>query len=414
MADGDAKVRAQYEAYPYPDREPGDEAHRLITGSPSHLLEIEHFVLAGGRSDNLRALVAGGGTGDGAIMLAQQLADRGSGSVTYLDMSTASLAIAKSRAEVRGLANISFYHGSLLDLPNMDWEPFDYIDCCGVLHHLAAPGEGLAALTSVLVEQGGLGLMLYGELGRTGVYPAQRAIARLVASDPADESLDLARRLVAAMPAGNWLKRNEHLSDHLAGDDAGFHDLLLHSRDRAYLVDEIAKLMASAGLRITGFLPPGAYDPGQYLDDPELRARAADLPLLERWALAEELSGAMKTHVFYAVRQGNETGGVATGFAPSMVPVLREMTPERLAASLEKSPGLSAKLGGQERQFELPEGAAAIVALIDGRRSLRQIHGRLRAGGAKLSWPDFEAKFVVIFDVLHALTLLLFAGGKAA
>ena len=216
------------------------------------------------------------------------------------------------------------------------------------------------------------------------------------------------------MPAGNWLKRNEHLSDHLAGDDAGFHDLLLHSRDRAYLVDEIAKLMASAGLRITGFLPPGAYDPGQYLDDPELRARAADLPLLERWALAEELSGAMKTHVFYAVRQGNETGGVATGFAPSMVPVLREMTPERLAASLEKSPGLSAKLGGQERQFELPEGAAAIVALIDGRRSLRQIHGRLRAGGAKLSWPDFEAKFAAIFDVLHALTLLLFAGGKAA
>ncbi len=414
MADGDAKVRAQYEAYPYPDREPGDEAHRLITGSPSHLLEIEHFVLAGGRSDNLRALVAGGGTGDGAIMLAQQLADRGSGSVTYLDMSTASLAIAKSRAEVRGLANIAFYRGSLLDLPNMDWEPFDYIDCCGVLHHLAAPGEGLAALTSVLVEQGGLGLMLYGELGRTGVYPAQRAIARLVASDPADESLDLARRLVAAMPAGNWLKRNEHLSDHLAGDDAGFHDLLLHSRDRAYLVDEIAKLMASEGLRITGFLPPAAYDPGQYLDDPELRARAADLPLFERWALAEELSGAMKTHVFYAVRQGNETGGVATGFAPSMVPVLREMTPERLAASLEKSPRLSAKLGGQERQFELPEGAAAIVALIDGRRSLRQIHGRLRAGGAKLSWPDFEAKFAAIFDVLHGLTLLLFAGGKAA
>ncbi|MBT3495074.1 MAG: class I SAM-dependent methyltransferase, partial [Rhodospirillaceae bacterium] len=70
MADGDAKVQAQYEAYPYPAREPGDEAHRLITGSPSHILEIEHFVFAGGRAGDLRALVAGGGTGDGAIMLA--------------------------------------------------------------------------------------------------------------------------------------------------------------------------------------------------------------------------------------------------------------------------------------------------------------------------------------------------------
>ncbi len=419
MGDGDAKVRAQYEAYPYPARDPGDEAHRLITGSPSHLLEIEHFVLAGGRAQdlpkgNLRALVAGGGTGDGAVMLAQQLADRGGGSVTYLDMSTASLEIAKGRAEARGLGNISFHQGSLLELPNMGWQPFDYIDCCGVLHHLAAPDEGLAALTSVLAEQGGLGLMLYGELGRTGVYPAQRAIARLAGDDPVDESLDLARRLVADMPAGNWLKRNEHLSDHLAGDDAGFHDLLLHSRDRAYLVGEIAELVAGADLRITGFLPPGAYDPCSYLEDAELRARAAALPAVERWALAEELSGAMKTHVFYAVRQGNETGGAAGNIAPSMVPALREMAAERLAASLEKSPRLSAELGGVERQFELPEGAADIVALIDGRRSLRQIHGRLRAGGTKMSWLDFEAKFAVIFEILHGLNLLLFAGGKAA
>ena len=72
---GDKAVRAQYEAYPYPARDPADEAHRLITGSPSHILEIEHFVLRGGRAGDLRALVAGGGTGDGAIMLAQQLAD---------------------------------------------------------------------------------------------------------------------------------------------------------------------------------------------------------------------------------------------------------------------------------------------------------------------------------------------------
>jgi hypothetical protein len=96
-----------------------------------------------------------------------------------------------------------------------------------------------------------------------------------------------------------------------------------------------------------------------------------------------------------------------------MVPVLREMSAERLAASLEKSPRLSAELGGVARQFELPEGAAAIVALIDGRRSLRQIHGRLRAGGTKLAWPEFEVKFAAIFAVLHALNLLLFAGGKA-
>ncbi len=418
MADGDASVRRQYEAYPYPARDPTDEAHRLIIGSPSHLLEIEHFVLAGGRAQDLpdgglRALVAGGGTGDGAIMLAQQLQDRGAGGVTYLDMSTASLEIAEARAVARGLNNISFHHGSLLDLPKMAWQPFDYIDCCGVLHHLAAPEEGLAALLSVLTDGGGLGLMLYGELGRTGVYPAQRAIARLVGNGAAEERLDLARRLVEAMPEGNWLKRNGYLSDHLAGDAAGFYDLLLHSRDRAYLIDEIAALIDAADLRITGFLPAGEYDPCQYLDDPELRARAAALPQVQRWALAEELSGAMKTHVFYAVRRGNQQGGAAGGFDPAMVPALREMPAQRLAASLERAPILRAELGGVERRFELPAGAAAIVALIDGKRSLRQIHGRLRAGGAKMSWPDFEAEFSRIFDILHPLNLLLFAGRKA-
>jgi len=43
-------VQAQYEAFPYPARAPGDEARRLIEGSPSHPVEIDHF-LFGGRRD---------------------------------------------------------------------------------------------------------------------------------------------------------------------------------------------------------------------------------------------------------------------------------------------------------------------------------------------------------------------------
>jgi hypothetical protein len=67
------ELRAQYEAYPYPARDPADEAKRLITGSPSHIVEIDHYVFGGRRdwSKPFRALIAGGGTGDGAIMLAR-------------------------------------------------------------------------------------------------------------------------------------------------------------------------------------------------------------------------------------------------------------------------------------------------------------------------------------------------------
>ena len=35
-------VQEQYEDFPYPERNPSDERKRLITGSPSHPLEIDH------------------------------------------------------------------------------------------------------------------------------------------------------------------------------------------------------------------------------------------------------------------------------------------------------------------------------------------------------------------------------------
>jgi hypothetical protein len=72
-------VEAQYEAYPYPERDPADEAKRLIVGSPSHPVELDHYLFAGRRdwTKPFRALVAGGGTGDALIQLAQVLASAG-------------------------------------------------------------------------------------------------------------------------------------------------------------------------------------------------------------------------------------------------------------------------------------------------------------------------------------------------
>ncbi|MGR3783009.1 MAG: class I SAM-dependent methyltransferase, partial [Albimonas sp.] len=72
-------VKRQYESYPYPARDPADEARRLVEGSPSDPIEIDHFLFRGRRdwSRPFRALVAGGGTGDGLVMLAQKLADAG-------------------------------------------------------------------------------------------------------------------------------------------------------------------------------------------------------------------------------------------------------------------------------------------------------------------------------------------------
>ena len=41
------RVRDQYESHPYPARDPADEKKRLITGSPSDVREIDHYLFAG-------------------------------------------------------------------------------------------------------------------------------------------------------------------------------------------------------------------------------------------------------------------------------------------------------------------------------------------------------------------------------
>jgi SAM-dependent methyltransferase len=128
--------------------------------------------------------------------------------VVYLDISEAAREIAEARAAARGLANLRFVTGSLEDLPGLGLGPFDYIDCCGVLHHLAEPAAGLRALVAVLAEGGGLGLMVYGALGRTGVYPLQEALRDLGAGLALDERVGLARRLLDDLPATNWFRRN--------------------------------------------------------------------------------------------------------------------------------------------------------------------------------------------------------------
>jgi SAM-dependent methyltransferase len=396
-------VRAQYEAYPYPAREPKDERRRLITGSPSHPLEIDHYLFAGRRdwAQPFRALVAGGGTGDGTIMLAQGLADRNCpAEILYLDLSTASRRIAEARAADRGLTNIRFETGSLLEAPSFG--QFDYIDCCGVLHHLADPAAGFNALAAALAPHGGLGLMLYGELGRTGVYPMQAALRALGAGLPDAERVALAKRLLKDLPASNWLRHNPHLADHL-NNDAGLYDLLLHAQDRAYRVPEIYALLAGAGLRLVTFIEPMRYAPETWLTDPALKRRAAALDGPARAALAEELQGSLKQHAFYAVHAANEADTVAP-LSPSAVPVFREMDGKALARGMTTAARISTEFGGVKPSFALPPLAAAVLERIDGEADLTAIHASLPGTP---SFESFFAQFAELYRILNGINRVL-------
>ncbi len=399
----DKAVKRQYEDYPYPPRNPEDEAHRLIEGSPSHLDEVNHYLFGGRRdfSKPFRALVAGGGTGDGTIMLAQHLADRGTaGSVTYIDLSTASREVAQSRAAARGLSNIEFLTGSLLDLPDMDLGLFDYIDCCGVLHHLEDPSEGLKALTACLAEDGGMGLMLYATLGRTGVYPVQDALKVLTKGMSTAAQVKAAKALLKDLPATNWLRKNDSVGDHQLGEDAALYDLLLHPRDRSYLVEEIVALLEQEGLVPVTFIEPARYNPDLLLKDQALLKTARDLGLTTRWALAERLSGNIKTHSFYVKNAAHAETCVAK-FEPPMIPILKTRNASELALALDRQKTLTVTFDGGSLSLPVPEKAGGFVRLIDGKRNLSDIQSEM-----SLNWAKFRAQCGPVYKLLNELNLI--------
>jgi SAM-dependent methyltransferase len=402
-------VRAQYEALPYPPRDPRDEAIRLITGTPSHILEVNHYLFAGRLNFNrpFRALVAGGGTGDACIMLAQQIADRRCpGEVVYLDLSSASREICEGRAKARGLRNVQFLTGSLLDLPNANIGSFDYIDCTGVLHHLPDPSAGMRALASVLNPEGGIGVMLYGTYGRTGVYPLQEMLRTLAPPSMATEDrIAMAKRLIRFLPTTNLFRRNPYLNDHVTGGDAGLFDLLLHSIDRAFSVPEIGAMAGDAGLRVVAFLEPLRYEPATYMSDPVIARQTSSLPLLERAAFAECLAGNLRTHIFYATRAGFDT--VARPEDTQAIPVLREMDAQKLAAGLQPGTPMLANLDGFPWRAQLPPLSARIIGQIDGRRSVAEIYTSMGVQGALPQWEDFYAQFEDLYVKLNGVNHLL-------
>ncbi|QDL92766.1 methyltransferase [Paroceanicella profunda] len=375
-------VSEQYETFPYPERNPKDETRRLVTGSPSAPREIDHFLFGGARDwrQPFRVLAAGGGTGDGTIQIAQLLADAGCpAEITWLDPSRAARDIAEQRAALRGL-DIRFVTGPLEEAPALG--QFDYIDCCGVLHHLDRPQEGFDALARALAPEGGMGLMVYAPYGRTGVYALQSAFGRLLGGDAPSAKPALARRVLEALPEANWFRHNRFVSDHRVSD-AGLYDLLLHARDVPFSVSDLGAALETAGLGLVSMLEPARYDPLRYLpDDPALASRVAALAPLERMALAEELAGDIRLHVAY-VTHAARAGSVLAKVTPAAVPRLVGLPARALAETVARRGAITIDYAGVKHVVRLPGAAARLIALVDG-RPLSEI-----ARAAGLDWFAF-------------------------
>ena len=421
-------VRAQYEALPYPARNPDDEKRRLLRTWLDDLPMINHYCFAGRQTfaHGFRALVAGGGTGDATIFLAEQLRQTDA-RIVHLDFSTASMAIAKQRAALRGLNNIEWIHASLLSLPTLDLAPFDYINCVGVLHHLDDPDAGLNALRAVLKPSGALGLMVYAEVGRTGVYQMQDLLRLTRQSDVEDTTSEQiaadiadAHQVLAALPDSNWFKRGEDLyQDHRMGD-AGLYDLLLHSRDRAFTVGQLFDWLVDAqGLNLeftSTYQGRAAYLP--YLvggpNVPPVLARLAGLPKRRQYEIGELLSGKITTHDFFATHSAKTRAPYGrTDFVPLFYH--EPITGPELSRIFRQSHGRPFMLDHSHTGIKLMVSPGKYVSRIlfhiDGQKSFGEIFDLVRADDTlKGPTPNDEelfADFAPMYEFFNSIERIL-------
>jgi ubiquinone/menaquinone biosynthesis C-methylase UbiE len=417
------EVRAQYEELPYPPRNPEDEKTRLATTWLDDLGMINHYCFAGRQSfrERFRVLVAGGGTGDATIFLAEQLRDTDA-DIVHVDLSSASIALCQQRAQVRGLDNITWINDSLLRIPELGLGQFDYINCVGVLHHLANPDAGLRALLAVLKQTGALGLMVYGTYGRTGIYQMQ-SLLRLINQHAPETSQRLAnaKSVLGALPPSNWFKRGEPLyHDHKLFGDAGIYDMLLHSTDRSYTVGELYEWIHDRHCLQIAFTDVGrgraVYSPAMLVGPqrPAFLESVAALPLRQQHEIAELLGGSLDMHCFYAARSP-DTGAVYGD--PEQVPYFfhEPLTGPDLARLIEQNKAPTLLLNhshtGIAMHIDPGQFSQYIAKHIDGQRSFAEIFALVRAEPRFQKAPPGDAQlfedFRPLYDFLRAIDRML-------
>ena len=411
MKDGSylKNVRDQYEDYPYPARNPLTEKGMLYVSKSSSLDCLNHYCFEGKRdfSDNFRVLAAGGGTGDCAIYLAEQLRET-KAEVVYLDMSEASMKIAQERAKVRQLDNITWVNDSILNLPNLGLGEFDYITCTGVLHHLAEPKEGLDALKSVLHPEGSMYIMVYAQIGRTGIYQMQEMLRQINKSvESIEEKITNTKKILATLPKTNWFNFNAAASTLDLSSDIGIYDLLLHTQDRAYTVSEMYDFVEESGLTLNKLYNPDhplgdiVFQAESYIRDPETLKTIMALPFREQAAICELLFGLlMKQCCFISLKDKHEPSIDDLEMIPSISTIYpRTNSIDQLKAEFfnqNQNVNVNPMFGIQRTPH-----MAAIFQAIDGKRTTRKvIDEAIRLTKTHASVEQVFTEFKRVVDIL--------------
>lgn len=378
MAD---EIQAFYERHPYPPPVDDLERYRHLWHDDRRRRVDHHLVWPARPFERAPAvLVAGCGTSQAARHALRWPEAR----VTGIDVSATSVRATLALKRTHDLRNLEVRELPLEQVGELGAN-FDLIVCTGVLHHLADPDVGLAALRDVLAPDGAMQLMVYAPYGRTGVYMIQDLCRRIGVGPTAGDIADLVTAL-EALPPG-------HPLDHLLReapdfqDDSALADALLNPRDRAYSVPDVFELVERAGLAFGRWVRQAPYSPRcGVLSKLPLGDRFARLSLPEQYASVELFRGTMVRHSFSVYRSSGAAGAQRISFSgdawlhyvPFRIPdtlCIRERLPPGAAAVLlnrgHSYTDIMLPIDARELAlFEAIDGARTIAELVSGRQPL--------------------------------------------
>ena len=301
MEDVSSLVAKQYEAFAYPrpfaDLEAEIAKGYYQLGDPGLYGPV--LWPRGRPRKPLKILVAGCGTVQAAYAAYMNPDDE----IVGIDLSEASLAHERFLQDRHRLQNLRLFKGDLLDSASFA-DRFDVILCTGVLHHMADPTAGLAALRDALAVDGVMVLMLYGATVRTGVYMLQDAFRR-IGVQQTSEGVAQVRQILRELPGRHYAQDYIRAAAELQ-DDAAVVDTFLHPQDRAYTVPQLFALVEGAGLAFQGWVDNFPYwRNGAWGPDSAIAAAVDPLRPCDHWAAVEMLGLAAGMHMF-TVRHAGE------------------------------------------------------------------------------------------------------------
>ena len=285
------QVQDFYDRYPYPPPvESLDQYRRAWQDQRKRRADYHLFWPSKSYREDYSVLIAGCGTSQAA----KHALRCPTAQVTGIDLSATSVRCTEELKRKYALTNLQV-HQLPIDRVMELGMTFDQIVCTGVLHHLADPDAGLAALRGVLKPDGAMHLMVYAPYGRTGIYMLQE-FCRRVGIRATDEGIADLISALSVLPPGHPLETLLREAPDFK-QEAALADALLHPQDRAYSVPQLFDFIERAGLIFGRWIKQAPYSPrcGVMAGLPQA-LQMAELSPAEQFAAVELFRGTMVRH----------------------------------------------------------------------------------------------------------------------